>query len=45
MADEPTHLRKTEARAGSTPGVTRYVLSISLALVVILFAILLFVWR
>ena len=43
--DKDIHLNKTEARAGTTPHVTRYVLSISLAAVVIVFAILLLAWR
>ena len=44
-SNEEIHLTRTEARAGSSNHVTRYVLSISLALVVILFAIILVVWR
>ncbi len=43
--DDPTHVTKTEARAGTTPHMTRYILPISLGMVVILFAILLFLWR
>ncbi|WP_301183109.1 hypothetical protein [Sphingomonas quercus] len=43
--DNDIHLNRTEARAGTTPRVTRYVLSISLAAVVIIFALLLFLWR
>jgi hypothetical protein len=40
MPKEPTeHLTTTEARQGSTPHMTRYVLGIGLALVVILFAL------
>ena len=35
------HLNTTEARAGATPHMTRYVLSIGLILVVLLFAIIL----
>ena len=35
----------TEARAGSTPHMTRYVLTIGLILVVILFSIILLVGR
>ena len=35
----------TEARAGSTPGVTRYVLVIGTVLVVILFAVIVLVGR
>jgi hypothetical protein len=38
------HISKTEARGGTTPHMTRYILPISTALVVILFAIILFVW-
>lgn len=44
MADEKVHLTRKQARAGASTHVTRYVLPISLALVVILFALLLFVW-
>ncbi|WP_323809659.1 hypothetical protein [Sphingobium baderi] len=36
-----THVSRTEARSGASTHVTRYVLGISLALVVIAFAILL----
>jgi len=44
MSDErPEHVTTTEARAGATPHMTRYVLSIGVALVVVLFAIILFV--
>lgn len=45
MADEqePTHIDKTRARAGTTPHMTRYILPISLALVIAIFAWLLFV--
>ena len=43
--DENGHIGKTEARAGTTPHMTRYILPISLVLVVIVFALLLFVWR
>ena len=35
--DESTHLNATEARGGTTPGVTRYVLIASLALVIVAF--------
>ena len=45
MDDHERHIGKTEARAGTTPHMTRYILPISLALVVVLFALLLFVWR
>ena len=44
MADEqPEHVTTTEARAGATPHVTRYVLVIGTGLVVVLFAIILLV--
>ena len=45
MNDVPEHLTKTEARAGVTPHVTRYVLGVGLVLVVVIFAVLLFVAR
>ena len=35
----------TEARAGSTPGVARYVLVVGMVLVVILFAVIVLVGR
>ena len=44
MSDErPEQLTTTQARAGSTPHMTRYVLGVGLALVVVLFAIILLV--
>ncbi|MFC7498731.1 hypothetical protein ACFQRC_05805 [Enterovirga sp. GCM10030262] len=45
MDEREQHIGKTEARAGTTPHMTRYILSISVVLVVILFALILFVWR
>jgi hypothetical protein len=42
---EPDHIRTTDARAGSTPHMTRYILGWGLGLVIVAFAILLFVWR
>ncbi len=39
----PEHLTTTEARAGSTPHMTRYVLVIGTVLTIVLFAIILFV--
>ena len=39
------HLTGTEARAGATPKMTRYILGISLTLIVIIFAALLFLYR
>jgi hypothetical protein len=41
MSDErPEQITTTEARAGSTPHVTRYVLGVGLALVMVAFAII-----
>ena len=37
-------LTTTEARAGATPGVTRYVLAISLVLAVVVLGALLVIW-
>ena len=45
MDDGEIKLSAEKARAGATPHVTRYVLSISLLLIVILFAALLLIWR
>jgi hypothetical protein len=44
MPEQP-RLTTDEARGGTTPRVSRYVLSISLAAIVILFAILLILYR
>ncbi|WP_375287927.1 hypothetical protein [Sphingomonas sp.] len=43
MADpnNRVHLETDEARAGATPRMTRYILAISLVLVVVVFALLL----
>ena len=43
MADdnEQIHLDGEEARAGATPHMTRYILAISLTLVIVIFAFLL----
>ena len=45
MDDQPEELTTTEARAGSTPGVARNVLAYGLILVIIIFAVILFVAR
>ena len=45
MLDAPEHVTTTEARAGTTPHVARYVLGIGLVLVIIVFAVILFAWR
>ncbi len=44
MAEDPEHVTTTEARAGATPHMTRYVLVIGTGLVVVLFAIILFLF-
>jgi hypothetical protein len=44
-SDSPVRETATEARAGSTPGVARYVLVIGTLLVVIIFAIIVLVER
>lgn len=45
MADNnEEHVTATEARAGSTPHMVRYVLGFGLVGIVALFALLLFVW-
>ena len=45
MPDDETHLTQTEARGGSSNHVTRYVLPISLGAVIVIFAVLLLIWR
>jgi hypothetical protein len=45
MSEEQEHLTKTEARAGSTPGVARNVLTYGLVLVIAMFALILFINR
>jgi hypothetical protein len=40
---QPEHVTTTEARAGSTPHMTRYVLGIGLLLVIVIFALILFI--
>ena len=42
--DHQERLTATEARAGATPHVTRYVLAISLVLLTVAFAALLMIW-
>jgi len=45
MSDErPEQVTTTEARAGYTPHMTRYVLGIGLALVVVIFALIYLVY-
>ncbi|HJQ17958.1 MAG TPA: hypothetical protein VJ859_13280 [Allosphingosinicella sp.] len=45
MDDGEQHISTTDARSGTTPHVTRYALGIGLALVILLFALILFVAR
>jgi len=42
--DGSEHIKTEEARAGSTPGMTRYILAWSIALVVVVFGALLLYW-
>ena len=44
MADEneEVHVNTDRARAGATPGMTRYILAISLVLIIVIYAII--VW-
>ena len=44
MDDSPEHLSKTEARAGTTPHVTRYVLVFGLLLVLVAFIAILVIY-
>jgi len=44
MAEEPVEVTRTEARAGASTHVTRYVLPISLGLIVGLFIVLLVIF-
>ncbi len=39
--DEPTHLSTDDARAGATPHMTRYILGISMVLIIVVFAFIL----
>ena len=43
MAEPDQHVTTTEARAGSTPHMTRVVLFVGMALVIVIFAVLLLV--
>ena len=45
MTQGEQHVTTTEARAGATPHVARYVLGVGLLLVVAIFALILFVMR
>ena len=43
--NEPEHISTNEARAGSTPHMTRYILAWGLGLVIVAFVILLIILR
>jgi hypothetical protein len=45
MDEGERHIDTTSARAGATPHMTRYILPISLVLVVLAFALLLLLWK
>jgi hypothetical protein len=45
MDEGERHIDTTSARAGATPHMTRYILPISLGLVILAFVLLLFLWR
>jgi len=45
MSEEPEHIGTNDARAGTTPNIARHVLVWGTALVVILFVIIIFVFR
>ena len=45
MDEREPHIDTTRARAGATPHMTRYILPISLALVVLVFVLLLLLLR
>ncbi len=45
MSDNEPHLTRTEARGGSSNHMTRYILPISLALVVLLFVLIVWLWH
>ena len=45
MDEGEQHIDTTRARAGATPHMTRYILPISLLLVVLAFLLLLFLWQ
>jgi len=45
MSDQPEHISTTDARAGSTPHMTRYVLIFGLLLVIAAFIAIVLLWR
>ena len=44
MDDREVRETTTEARAGSTPHIVRYVLAISIVLIVVAFGVILWLW-
>ncbi len=42
---EQPHIGTTDARAGSTPHMTRYILGWGLGLVILAFVVVLFIWQ
>lgn len=45
MENPNPHVNKTEARAGTTPHMVRFVLAAGLILTILAFALILFIWR
>ncbi len=45
MAEEEPHLSRTEARGGQSNHMTRYILPVSLALVIVVFVVILLAMR
>lgn len=45
MSDQREHLSTTDARAGSTPHMTRYILIFGLLLVIAAFIAIVLLWR
>jgi hypothetical protein len=45
MDEEPEHISTNDARAGSTPHMTRYILGWGLGLVVVAFIVVLLIWH
>jgi hypothetical protein len=43
--DEGEHISTTDARAGSTPHMTRYILGWGLGLVIIAFIVIVLIWQ
>jgi hypothetical protein len=45
MDEQPEHISTNDARAGSTPHMTRYILAWGLVLVILAFIVVLFIWH